>query len=281
MGSHRLLAALRTAFASSLLLALSPGLHAASIGLTPSFPDLTTSSATLTYTYTAICENDLGGTGTCGGVASGGGSTASRTYDAARWDLTYGMLTLTKDGSQTLNPDGSGAIGVSNTAGLNYDLKVVVGFNGTGTALSGILATDPYSGDAVNTTALGAYGVTVNPSFQSGTIVTGTPTDATAYGYAYPFGYAGSGAAGTFEFVFNNVGGDFAAFGGVGGIIISTFNLSNSTGSWDTQGISFWKISHSGTANVDTFVPVPGAVWLLGSALAALATIRNRVVLRS
>jgi hypothetical protein len=171
-----------------------------------------------------------------------------------------------------LNPDGSGLIGVS---GGSYSLTVVLGFNGTGSALSGILGTDPWSGDTLYTTSLSATGTTSNPSFQSGTIVTGTPTDATAYGYAYQFGFASGtpNSSGTFEFVFNNIGGDFAAFGsGTGGIIIAVSGLTNpGTGSWDSQGVNFWKTSHSATnATVNTFVPVPAAVWFFGSGLLSL-----------
>lgn len=263
--------------ATALLLAVgfAGPVRAASIGLSPSYPDLTTSSATLSYTYTKICQNSSGSSiGSCG---SGG-----RTVD--RWDLSYGRLTITKDGSQTLNIDGSGVIPVSNTAGVNYSLSVILGFNSTGTALSGILASDPYSGDALYTSSLGAYGLTTNANFQSGTIVTGTPTSAVPYGYSAPFGYSGSDAAGTFEFMFNNVGGDMAAYGGVGGIIASTFNLVHPllpagapVETWDSKGINFWKNNFSAASvNVDTYVPVPPAAWLFGSALAGLAWVRRR-----
>jgi hypothetical protein len=243
-----------------------PKTEAASINLTPAYPDLFTSSASLAYTYVAVCERPSNGTiSTCGGQ-----------FTLPRWDLTYGRLVVTKNGSQILNPEGTGTIGVTdnNGASNNYSLTVVLGFNATGTALSGILASDPWSGDTLYTSSLAANGTTTDPNFQSGTIVTGTPVNATGYGFAYPFGYSGSGAAGTFEFIFNNVGGDFAQYGPVGGIIMSTFNLTGAVGNWDSLGVTFWKTAHSGTVNVDTFVPVPAAVWLMGSALMGLFGIR-------
>jgi hypothetical protein len=251
------------AAAGLLFFAAVPG-HATSIGLTPVYPDLTTSGATLSYSYTAVCQNSSGSSiGSCGG---------SRTV--ARWDLSYGVLTVTKDGSQTLNVDGTGVLAVSNTTGTNYDLKVVIGFNAGGGSISGILANNP--GSITHTSALSANGNTVDPNF-SGLLVSGTPTSAVPYGYSAPFGYSGTGVSGVFEFVFNNLGGDMAPYGDVfGGIIINTYNLTGVAGGWDAAGVNFWKTSHSGTANVDTFVPVPGAAWLFGSALACLGWIRQR-----
>jgi hypothetical protein len=273
----------RGTFAGLLLLALGigQGAQAAPINLTPSYPDLTTFGATLSYSYVAVCarRNDASVFGVCN---TGSGQN---TFDGAQnWSLSYGRFTLSGNVPQTLNEAGSGAVGVtdSNSTASNYNLTVILGFNSTGTALSGILATDPWvSGtDGTYNSALSAFGtVAGNPNFQSGTIVTGTPVNATTYGYLYPFGYSGTGAAGTFEFVFDNIGGDFAAYAGpgaYGGIIVSTFNLTGAAGGWDAAGIGFWKTAHSGTANVDTFVPVPGAVWLFGSALAGLAALRRK-----
>lgn len=256
------------ATAGLLLFAAVPA-QAVSIGLTPNYPDLTTSTATVTYSYTAVCQNGSGSSiGSCG---AGGRTTA-------RWDLSYGVLTVTKDGSQSLNLDGSGVLAVSNTTGLNYDLKVVIGFAAGGTSISGILANNvAYTGYTAHSSSLSASGNTVDPNFQ-GVLISGTPTSAVAYGYAAPFGYSGTGMAGVFEFLFNNAGGDMAAYAGAdhGRIIVSTFNLSGVAGGWDAAGVDFWKASHSGTASVDTFVPVPGAVWLFGSALASLGWIRQR-----
>jgi hypothetical protein len=257
---------------AAVLVAAAPLSQAASIGLAPSYPDLTTSTAALSYTYTAVCQNSSGSQiGTCAG---------SRTI--ARWDLSYGRLTITKDGSQILNPDGTGIVPVSNTTGLNYDLTVILGFTAGGTALSGILLDDPYSGDALYTSNLVATGLTPDPGFVSGTIVSGTPTDAVPYGFSEAFGYSGTDLAGVFEFKFNNVAGDMAMFGDNGGLIASTFNLTHALlaggggATWDSKGINFWKNSFSASVTVDTFVPVPAAAWMFGSALACVGWLRRR-----
>ncbi|MDH4023513.1 MAG: VPLPA-CTERM sorting domain-containing protein [Gammaproteobacteria bacterium] len=272
MRSIKVIAPLRAFSVAAVLLAGAPLSQAASIGLAPSYPDLTTSSAALSYTYTAVCQNSSGSQiGTCDG---------SRTI--ARWDLSYGRLTITRDGSQILNPDGTGIVPVSNTAGLNYDLTVILGFAAGGTALSGILLNDPYSGDALYTSNLVATGLTPDPGFQSGTIVSGTPTSAIPYGFSGVFGHSGTDAAGTFEFKFNNVAGDMAVFGDNGGVIASTFNLSHALlpggggATWDSKGVNFWKNNFSATVNVDTFVPVPAAAWLFGTALACMGWLRRR-----
>jgi len=257
---------------AAVLLLAAPLSQAASIGMAPSYPDLTTSSASLSYTYTAICQNSSGSSiGACGGPRT-----------VARWDLSYGRLTISKDGSQVLNPDGLGIVPVSNTAGLNYDLTVILGFAAGGTALSGILLNDPWSGDSLYTSNLIATGLTPAPGFASGTIVSGTPTSAIPYGFSAQFGYSGTDLAGTFEFKFDNVAGDMAVFGNNGGLIASTFNLTHTLlpggggATWDSKGVDFWKNNFSATVNVDTFVPVPAAAWMFGSALASIGWLRRR-----
>lgn len=232
--------------------------YGASIGLsTNAYPDLTLDPGSLSYTYTEVCQNSTGSSiGSCSGP---------RTIH--RWDLTYGRLTITGT-TLALTLDGNSL--PLTVSGDNYSLTVILGFNSTGTALSGILAADPWSGDALYSSALTALGTTSNVNFQSGTLVSGTPTDATAYGYAHPFGYSGVGAAGTFEFVFNNVGGDFAAFGAVGNIVATTTTLTSAVGNWDSLGVSFWQTGHSATVFADTVVPLPAAVWLLSSGVLGL-----------
>jgi hypothetical protein len=244
---------------------------AASISLVQAYPDLTLSNGSLSYVYTAICQNSSGSSiGSCSGP---------RTIP--RWDLTYGRLTITGT-TLVLNPDGSSLYPVS---GDNYSLTVIIGFNSTGTVADKVLAVDPCSGSCSDSgaysSALSALGTTSHPSFQSGTLITGTPANATDYGYAYNFGWAGQNLAGIFEFVFGNAGGDMGAFGDRGGIIVSTFNLTHPllaaappVETWDSNGVNFWKNGFSATVNVDTFVPVPAAVWLMGSGLLSLFGIR-------
>jgi hypothetical protein len=314
MKSVTLRAALRV-FAFSVLLAGAPLAQSASIGLSSAVgpdPDITTFNAALNYTYVKVCARSSGTTGATTGIC---GSTVTvnkkaNVYNGAQnWGLTYGKLTLNyapTGSSMTLKFPSTAApvpvtgtyvagSGATTSASQNYNLSVIFGFNAGGTALSGILASDPWSGDALMSSSLAVKGKTTVAGFNSGTLVTGTPTSALAppYNKAYEFGYAGTSKAGIFEFVFNNIGGDFRAYStNDGGIIISTFNLcrgvfnittkacgtspATPTTVWDAQGINFWKSNFAGTANADTFVPVPAALWLFGSALAGLTVVRRR-----
>ncbi|MSR09050.1 MAG: hypothetical protein EXR82_05900 [Gammaproteobacteria bacterium] len=278
------MAFLPAAALAGVLLAASPLSNAASIGLTPRYPDLTTTGATLSYTYKAICNSKQsnGTFGVCG-TGGGGNNGFSGPQD---WAKSYGLLTITLDGAQSLNPYGSGSLAVSNSSGTNYSLTVVLGFGSGGTTLSGILLTDPFTTDATTyTSALLGKGLTSNALFQSGTLITGTPTSAIPRGYATFFGYSGLDAAGTFEFAFTSTGGDMAPTNGTPGYVIaSTFNLvhpllpvGTPVESWDSKGITFWKNNFSASSTtVDSYVPVPPAVWLFGSALASFGWLRRR-----
>jgi hypothetical protein len=110
------------------------------------------------------------------------------------------------------------------------------------------------------------------------------------------FGFSGVGDSGTFEFLTGAFTGDMAQFGDNfgAGIIMSTFDLTipgsgkgkNKTppqpwsGVWDPLNDNdmsmFVGTSFSGTAIIDTFVPVPAAVWLFGSALGLLGWMRRK-----
>lgn len=159
-----------------------------------------------------------------------------------------GTLVIADTGLMALNPDGSGNIGVS---GGSYELIANFGLDG-------------YFIDGT----LSVLGTTADPDYQSGTLVTGDLID---------FGFSGSGQYGSFEFIFDNVGGDMNAMGHEGGVIVSITDMLNGfspySGAWDAAEINdpaFWQRDFSGSANVDTFVPVPAAVWLFGSGLVAL-----------
>jgi hypothetical protein len=301
-------------FVAGALLAGAPLVQAASIGLSSNVgvdPDITLFNGALNYTYVAVCARSAGSGATTGicGTSSGSGSSKTTWNGAQNWSLSYGKLALnyqTTGSSMTLKaPSTSPPVPVTGTyvagsgattsASQNYNLSVVFGFNAGGTALSGLLASDPWTGDALTSSSLAVKGKTTTAGFTSGTLVTGTPTSALAppYNKAYQFGYAGASKAGIFEFVFNNIGGDYRAYStNQGGIIISTGSTgfcrgvytyttktcsgTTPTTSWDSQGINFWKSNFSGQANADTFVPVPAAVWLFGSALAGLTVARRR-----
>lgn len=268
---------------AGVLLAASPLTNAASIGLTPAFPDLTTTGGALAYTYTAVC-NSKSSNGTFG-ICGTGGSGKSGFSGPQDWGKSYGRLTITFDGSQSLNPYGNGALAVSNSSGTNYSLTVILGFGAGGTTLSGILVNDPWTGDTAYTSALSAKGATSNALFQSGTLLTATPTSAVPWGRSAVFGYSGSDAAGTFEFAALAAGGDMAPTAGTRAYVIaSTFNLVHPllpvgipVETWDSKGINFWKNNFSASSTVvDSYVPVPTAVWLFGSALASFGWLRRR-----
>jgi hypothetical protein len=99
------------------------------------------------------------------------------------------------------------------------------------------------------------------------------------------FGFSGVGQAVVFEFGMANVTGDMAAFGSSGGIIAASFDLVDGSsnpiiGDWDpldNNDPTYFLSDFSGTASsVDTFVPVPAAVWLFGSAILGLVGLARR-----
>ena len=200
MKSATRFSALRAAAASALLVAAclvtallagAPVAQAATINLTPpnnsGDPDLQSWQGSLNYTYTAVCKKSSGTqTGVCGG-----------SYTVPQWNLTYGKLTYTSTVLSLKAPSNSAPVNVIND---NYSLTVILGFNATGTAISGILASDPWTGDATYTSNLAALGKlsaadqTTHPGYGvSGNLVSGKPTNATAAPWlkAYNFGYGG------------------------------------------------------------------------------------------
>jgi hypothetical protein len=97
------------------------------------------------------------------------------------------------------------------------------------------------------------------------------------------FGFSGVGTAGTFEFALDNITGDMSAWGTTGGgVIVSALGMTGAgiSGLWDplnNTDMSFFPNNFSGTAfTIDTFVPVPAAAWLFGSALLGLFGVSRR-----
>ena len=228
----------------ALLMALvAPAVHAVGLNLTPGYPDLTTFSATMTNTWTPEqCFRSNGNPVDC----SSGQVDPSKTIAAS------GVFTIA--GTTMVLTDGSTFFPVS---GGNYNLTA--NFDSSGIFTGGTLL---------------ATGTTSDPAWQSGTIISAGLT---------AFGFSGNGAAGTFEFEFNDpaMTGDMAAYWhGYSGVIASTTNMSPAyTGDWDpslNNNPNFWMQSFSATGNVDTFVPVPAAVWLFGSGLVGLAGFARR-----
>jgi hypothetical protein len=277
MTSPTILHALRQLSLSLMAVGFTAAVQAAPIDLVPGEPSLDAFGSNLTYTYTPVCASakNAGTFGVCG---TGQGSSAFT--GAQNWSLSYGRLTISDPAAMVINP-GTYPVTDVNGPDSNYTLTVILGFDSTGSALSGILASDPWSEDANYTSAAAAYGTTSNAAFQSGTLLTGTPTNATSFGYGTILGHSGFDDAGTFEFILNNVGGDMAAFGSSLGVIASTRNLSHPllpsgapVETWDSKGVSFWKYNFS-AADIDVGgtspVPLPATAWLLAPALAALA----------
>ena len=131
----------------------------------------------------------------------------------------------------------------------------------------------------------------------SGTFVNGTLTN---------FGWGGNDESGLFEFTYDLNSGDFVGDGTYwgpvteGGTIIDTRELAAGAnfvgicngddqsgcyvGEWDVSGLMTGEFSTaqspgpflSGATTSDTFVPVPAAVWLFGSAIGFLTVMRRR-----
>lgn len=152
-----------------------------------------------------------------------------------------------------------------------------------------------FSGGSISLTGIAP---TSSPLLNSGVLVTAPLTD---------FGWGGNNQSGLFEFSYdllsNQASGDFKDVWAAdnGGTIIDTRELAQGAGmlgtcngadqsgcyvgDWDTSGLMTQEFSTaqspgiflSGGTTSDTFVPVPAAVWLFGSALGFVAFMRRRV----
>jgi len=238
--------------------------RAASLGLSPGPYDVETIDANVNYTYTQFCLGDDGGatSGLCGSD-NGLKGQSKVTYDGAV-DLSssFGLFTITNAGGaldQILQtPDGAGFLN-------NDSYSLIANFDGSGNFVDGTVE---------------ILGFANNPPDFGGTLPgdwgnTGTILDADID----QFGFAGTGYSGVFEFSLINVAGDFAAYGTSGGVIVSAINITHGgigpAESWDDDP-QFFQTGFSSTSNVDTFVPVPAAVWLFGSGLIGLAGLARR-----
>ena len=247
----------RSLVAASFVFAMS-SVQAASLGLTSGNPDIAADDSGIVYTYTEMCTSDDGGLGAalCGTVEGKGGNAES--WNVASEADSFGLLEIDGSGSFLTDVNASGA-DTGFLTGAVYDLDAT--FNGDGT----------FSGGSVSITYTGIFDLTgsgVSGDFTSGTALTADLLD---------FGFAGTGAAGGFEFLYTNITGDLLSFftdaNDVGGIIASTFDQAPVAGDWDTN--MTFQGDFAATSNVDTFVPVPAAVWLFGSGLLGLAGFRR------
>ena len=189
-----------------------------------------------------------------------------------------GLVTGVSDNSGLENVSGGACAG-----GLGcYTLDA--SFNSGGEFQSGTI-------NLTGTTAGGQLG-----PLNSGTLVQGNLTD---------FGWGGMDESGLFEFIYDFTGGDFSTVWGAtnGGTVIDTRELAFGAGllgtcngadqsdcydlgDWDASGLMTQEFSTaqpngiflSGLTTSDTFVPVPAAIWLFGSALGYLALMRRRAL---
>jgi hypothetical protein len=206
---------------------------------------------------TNICFdiNGSGQTGEC--YTTQGGGQNKKDYSGwidpiagfGLFSITGSTMSLSINGSANRGVDGGD---YSLTANFDED----GGFTGGSITILGSL----YSGDDFY------------PQFQSGTLLTGN---------LFNFGFGGEDAAGIFEFEIDTLGGDMAAFGDAlqGGVIAGPTLDSSYGGDWDPlldNNPAFWQQSFTASGNVDTYVPLPAAVWLFGSGLLGLAGFARR-----
>jgi len=118
-------------------------------------------------------------------------------------------------------------------------------------------------------------------------VATAPPTTTILSGTLFNFGFSGTGNAGVLEFEAAITGGVWGTMGySWSGTVASvtlcldnacgTNNSNNSyipVGSWDADPNLFLNDLRIGTTgnNINTFIPVPAAVWLFGSGLLGLA----------
>lgn len=240
-----------------LALMLTPAANAALLGLSPSSPDLTLFSGSLSYVFDAQCLGSDGSTlGACG-TDNGQNGPNKVTFDGPLDEASSSGLLSIIGSTMVLGPDGSGTL--IPVSGGSYDL--MASFTGAGLFDSGSVT---------------ALGTTSDPNFQSGTLVAATITD---------LGFGGSDSSGVFDMSLSITGGDMASFSADGGVIASTTTMSPVwVGDWDASlndNPAFWQRSFGATVSADTFanasvVPVPAAVWLLGSGLVGLIGVARR-----
>lgn len=235
------------------LLATASPVHAALLGLVPTYPDITTNATDINYAYVA----GAGGTLTINGSAAS--NLVQQTIKFSVGDFAHYICAGT---TASCNPNSTYSL----TA--NFD----VGGNFTGGSLS-ILG---YV-DASTASGYQAYAGLAN----TGTLLTANLTG---------FGFNGSSATSTYdnlvlEFGIAAYGGDlFSAYGSGNGLRWSgRVNSGGSAvygGNWDLQAApmtqSFACTGTSCASTLNTFIPVPAAVWLFGSGLAGLMGIAAR-----
>ena len=277
----------------AMLLGATQLAQAAAIGVGTGVPDVVTFNSNIVYDYVAAldesswtadsCEKKSGstwGAADCGTAPAGLDESLLNDTQGfggdGQWRVTANTETVTHtDGFGDLDITGGGDFSMwLTTDGVN-SIQIVDG----GSGISFALHADIFEDGSLEAGTLSIFGETAagGDGFDSGTLM--TSVDLTA------IGWDGNGAAGALEFVFDNLGGDFAAFGTSGFVSAGIFDMAHdsNTGEWDDTNdnldLTFWQGGFTATSDVDAFVspiPVPAAVWLFGSGILALAGVARR-----
>jgi hypothetical protein len=240
----------------TLALMVAPSAHAALIGVQPAWPDITTNSTDITYSFVT----GTGGTMTINGTAAS--NLAAQTVKFFNGDVAHNICA-----SNVLNSSCNPA--------TQTTYSLTANFNASGIFTGGTLSILGYvDGDTSSNTTYQPYAGLAN----SGTLLT---ANLTAFGF--------NGSAGTsiydnllLDFTGIRTGGDFGAFHGLkwNGHVNSS-GLATYGGNWDLQAAPFTKsFSCTGASGclstLDTFVPLPAAFWLFGSGLIGLFGVATR-----
>ena len=175
-----------------------------------------------------------------------------------------GVLTITDDNSVAgtastmfFNADGS------SFEGFFVDYSLSANFDGAGNFTSGSLIITYVAGTIASLGAL-------------------TNGDVLLTADLVDFGFAGSGSAGVFDFVYDNISGVVAELflGGIGPIAGSGLEgtIATISGAFGLPAVwdqTIFTSDFSATAFSNNFVPLPGALVLFGSALLGLFTYRR------
>lgn len=267
-------------FYTSVLMA-APLAEAALIGISPSYPDITTNFSDINYAWTP----GTGGVLTINGNSGSGAAQVSQSVKLFSADTThsiYGCSTLGISTTTCATP---------NSPSSYYSLTA--NFNASGTFTGGTLTVLGYV-DASSASGYQAYD-------WNGAAAGGAPTGTLLTANLTGFGFNGSYGTATYDNLVLDLsialtGGDFFTAGYTGnGLRWGGYVYSGSTApygaSWDLQPAPFTKSFSCGNgdttkpcnATMDTYVPIPAAIWLFGSGLAGLLGFvkRSRKLCRS
>jgi hypothetical protein len=251
--------------------------HAALIGIVPSYPDVTTSGSDINYVWTP----GTGGSLTINGNAGSGTPPAQANqslyfFSGDTLHSIYGCSTLGISTTTCATPNSP-----------NSFYSLTANFDASGAFTGGALSMLGYV-DASSASGYQAYD-------WNGAAAGGAPTGTLLTANLTDFGFKGVYGSATYDvlqldFSITLTGGDFftAGYTGnglkwVGGHVYSGSSAPYG-GDWDLQAAPFTKSFSCGNgdatkpclATLDTYVPVPAAVWLFGSGLVGLLGVAGR-----